>query len=411
MATALESKQEQLETKHKLAGAVLEAAGQDLDFSKKDVLEKLGATDAKDAADKFRLLNDELAVIQVERDRLYLEDTARQHRERDEALKRPVRHPVSTKSTGDDHKTFGQLVVESEQYQAYMKSKSPVSIGFPEMELKTLFATTAGWAPRPPRIDRVIDAVTRPIQVLDLIPMMPTDSATIFWMLETTRTHAAAEKAEGVAYAESTFVLTEQQSPVQKITDSIPVTDEQLQDIGQAQGYLNQRLLFGVRQRLDLQVVLGDGTAPNLSGILDTAVQTQAKGTDPQIVAFFKALTKVRFTGRANPTGAIFHPNDWQDTVLTQNSNGDYLFGNPFMGAGPESLFGIPVAVADVITENTALVGDFATFCALWQKRGIEVEVGFVGTQFTEGKKTIRAQMRVAFTVYRPTAFCSITGM
>ena len=124
-----------------------------------------------------------------------------------------------------------------------------------------------------------------------------------------------------------------------------------------------------------------------------------------------KALTKIRFTGRAMPSGAVFHPNDWQDYILLKNANGDFLFGNPFAGPGPQSLLGIPVSVSDAQTENTGLVGDFRNFSRLDDRRGVMVMTGFVGTQFVEGKVTLRADLRVAFTVTRPAAFCQVTGI
>jgi HK97 family phage major capsid protein len=140
-------------------------------------------------------------------------------------------------------------------------------------------------------------------------------------------------------------------------------------------------------------------------------IQTLAKGADSAIVAFMKALTLVRFTGRANPSGAVMHPNDWQDILLTQNANGDFLFGNPFMGAGPQALFGIPVAISDGQTQNTAIIADFRNFTRLDDRRGVNVQTGFVGTQFTEGKITLRADLRAAFTVTRPAAVCTLTGI
>ena len=39
------------------------------------------------------------------------------------------------------------------------------------------------------------------------------------------------------------------------------------------------------------------------------------------------------------------------------------------------------------------------------------VQIGFVGTQFTEGKVTMRADLRTAFTVTRPAAFATLTGI
>jgi hypothetical protein len=57
------------------------------------------------------------------------------------------------------------------------------------------------------------------------------------------------------------------------------------------------------------------------------------------------------------------------------------------------------------------LVGDFANFCALYERRGVEIQVGYVSTQFIEGERTIRAGLRVAFVSYRGAAFCTVTGI
>lgn len=157
-------------------------------------------------------------------------------------------------------------------------------------------------------------------------------------MEETTRNQAAAETAEGGAYAESSFALTEKTSPVRKITDSLPVTDEQLEDVAQAQSYINSRLTFGLRQRLDGQVLVGNAVGSNLRGLKNVAgIQTQAKGTDPVPDTFFKAMTKVRLGGRAIPTHHVMHPTDWQNVRLLRTTDGIYIWGNP-SEAGPERM-------------------------------------------------------------------------
>jgi hypothetical protein len=179
------------------------------------------------------------------------------------------------------------------------------------------------------RLPNYVEAATRPIQLLDIIPMFPTDQAAIKYMEETTRTHAAAELAEGAAYAESAFVFTERQGSIAKIGDSLPVTDEQLEDVAMMNGYINSRLTFGVRQRLDRQVLIGNGTAPNLRGIANVAgIQTQAKGADPVPDAFFKAMTNIRVTGRAVPTHHVMHPTDWQNVRLLRTADGVYIWAH-----------------------------------------------------------------------------------
>src|SRR4051812_33350679 len=166
--------------------------------------------------------------------------------------------------------------------------------------LKTTMATTAGWAPPVIRTGRLVEDEQRPVQVLDVVPSNTTTAAAVVYMEETTFTNAAAETAEAGSYAESALALTEQTSPVRKIATFIPVTDEQLEDVPQVQGYLNNRLPFMLRQRLDTQIVSGNGTAPNLRGIVNVVgVQTQARGTDPVPDAIYKAMVKVRVTGRS----------------------------------------------------------------------------------------------------------------
>lgn len=413
--TVLVERREELHSKQKLAIEILELAGKDIDFSRKPVLEKLGATDAADATVKFQNLNKEAESLGNELAREELKASARRVREREEEFKRPADGGDMDHSTYDDagkKKSWARQYVESKAFKDSVKGKQDFPFELDNVQVKTLFETGNGFAIENRRSGVLVEMATRPIAVVDLIPSFPINQAAFVYMEETTRTVNAAERAEGTAYPESAFVWTQRSSPVQKIADSIPVTDEQLEDADQVQSLLEQRLSFGLRQRLDLQLLVGTGVAPLLRGInAVVGIQVQAKGADSNIVAFLKACTLVRFTGRAIPTGAVFHPNDWQDILLTQNTNGDFLFGNPFNGPGPTSLFGIPIAQTDAQTQNTGLVGDFANFSRIDDRRGVRVQTGFVGTQFTEGKVTLRADMRVAFTVTRPAAFVQITGI
>lgn len=326
-------------------------------------------------------------------------------------------------------KALGQATIESPEFKAWLKGGAgngvtlqfenmlfsdalAKAMAFETIGAKTLMTTAAGFAPESVRAPGFVDAVTRPIQLLDIIPMSRTDQALYKYMEETTRTHAAAELAEGATYAESAFAFTEKSTPVQKIGDSIPVTDEQLEDVAFIETYLNGRLMFGVRQRLDSQCLIGSGTGANLRGLKNVVgIQTQAKGADPVPDAFFKAMVKVRVTGRSIPTHHLMHPTDWQNIRLLRTVDGVYIWGSP-SEAGPERLWGLPVVQQDADAAGTGYVGAFTPDCvSLHEKRGIDVQVGYVGTQFAEGKRTIRADMRAALAWTRPVGFCSVTGL
>jgi HK97 family phage major capsid protein len=307
-------------------------------------------------------------------------------------------------------KSFGQLFTESKAYKGRTGSVGPEARI--DVELKTLMTTAAGWTPESTRTGRVVDFATRPVQVTDIIPQTTTTQAAVVYMEETTFTNNAAEAAEGAAYGEAALALTEQSATVRKIAVFIPVTDEQLEDEPQVRGYLDNRLPFMIRQRLDSQLLVGNGTAPNLRGLNNVVgVQTQAKGTDTTPDAIYKAMVKVRTVGFAEPNAVIMHPNDWQDIRLLRTADGLYIWGNP-SEAGPERIWGLTIAQAVAQTENTAIVGDFATFSELAVRRGVDVQVSNShDTYFTSGKQAVRADMRVGFVVYRPTAFCLTTGI
>ncbi|MFW6089685.1 MAG: phage major capsid protein, partial [Gemmatimonadota bacterium] len=408
---ALVAKRNELDAKRKELHDVFEAAGPDLDFNAADVLDKLGAKDSAEAVEKVRAINKEIKDLHDESTQLAELDGIRAGLQGVDAdLDAPATGRHTHPGRDETPRMIGDVIVGSDAFEAYRETGNPTRgevEGFGLRDIRaTLFETGAGWEPESVRSGRVVEAATRPIQVIDIIPMGRTSQAAYVYMEETTRTHDAEETAEGGTYAESTFELTEQSSPVRKITDSIPVTDEQLEDVEGVRDYLNGRLTFGLRQRFDGQVLDGDGNAPNLEGILNVSgIQTQAKGSDPVPDAFYKAGTKIRVTGRAFPTHSLLHPNDWQDIRLLRTADGIYIWGSP-SEAGPERLWGLPVVQTDILSEGTGLVGAFdPAWITAFERRGIDVQVGFVDAQFKEGKRTIRADFRVALVIFRPAAF------
>lgn len=198
-----------------------------------------------------------------------------------------------------------------------------------ELGMKTLLAST-DWDIVADRQPGIVEYAQVPVTISDLMLSGRTTSNAITYMEETTFTNAAAEVAEGGAKAEAALDFTLRTDAVRKIATWIPVTDEMLDDVPQMESYIRGRLAFMVMQRRESQLLVGDGTAPNISGILDrSGIQTQAKGADPTPDAVYKAMTLVRVTGAAEPTAAVFHPNDWQDIRLLRTADGVYIWGSP----------------------------------------------------------------------------------
>lgn len=383
-------------------------------------------------AEKVKAMNAEINEIAEHAEKLEgAELAAKEHADREKSRRR---FPLPGQGKGGEDggqviKSLGELVSEEKRYQDFATrgEKGGITFNFEDLwpsdmlakgaafatiGSKTLMSRGAGFAPESIRAPGFVEMAARPIQLLDILPMFRTDQAAYKYMEETTRTHGAAGTAEGGTFAESTFAFTERSRNVEKITDSVPVTDEQLEDVPAMSGYLNGRLTFGIRQNLDYQSIAGDGSTPNLRGIKNTAgIQTQAKGADPVPDAYFKGMTKVRLVGRAVPTHHLMHPTDWQGIRLMRTADGVYIWGSP-SEAGPERLWGLPVIQQDAIAAGWGMTGSFQpAWISLFERKGVDIQIGYVGTQFAEGKRTVRGDMRAVLVVFRPAAFCEVTGL
>lgn len=405
MKTKLNMKQlrEAIVEKSKVIGQVFEEAGEDLDFSK---VKSLEGADTTAKLEKLHAIEDELKDLKED----YEEYTAlvKSRQLADEATKFTAEVSLIGEQPGQQSKkSLGLMIVEGKGEMGHGKA---IHL---DVDLKTDFFLTAGWAPENLRQPGFVPSPQRPITVVDQLPIFPTTQNSIVYMLESTLTNNAAEKSEGGAAAESALALTETSQAVQEIGTFIPVSKVQLEDVPAAEAYLNQRLGYLVRARLDSQILNGDGSAPNLKGTANIggSLQTQAKGSDPTPDAIYKAFTKVRSVGFAEPSALFAHPNDWQDVRLLRTADGVYIWGSP-ADPGPDRIWGVKVVQTTAATENTMITGDYANFAAVYLRRGLDVEMSSgYSDYFVKGKLAVLATLRCAVVHTRTAAFATVTGV
>src|SRR3546814_978743 len=101
-------------------------------------------------------------------------------------------------------------------------------------------------------------------------------------------------------------------------------------------------------------------------------------------------MTKISVTGRAMPTHHVMHSTDWQNVRLLRTADGVYIWGSP-SEAGQARLWGLPVAMCEAGSAGPGLVGSFLpAWITPFERRGVTIPVGYVGSQIGEGKGTVR---------------------
>jgi HK97 family phage major capsid protein len=309
-------------------------------------------------------------------------------------------------------KSFGELFMGSTAVKGYTRGSGNGPQAQIEFSLKSLLGT-GGWAPETIRSGRIEDLPTRPApHIAAMIPQTTTTQSALVYMEETIFNNTAAEVFEGEQYPEAQLKLDEKSVPVRKIAVYLPVTDELFEDVPRAEAYVQNRLPFMIRQRLDLQILRGNGTAPNLLGTENVpGIISQAKGADPTMDALYKAMNRIRTEGFAEPNVIFMSPLKWEPIRLLRTADGVYIWGHPSQ-SGPTTVWGLPVVETTAAPPTKALMGDYANFAELAVRRGIDVQISNSHADyFINGKLAVRADVRVAVAHYRPTAFAEVTGL
>lgn len=342
------------------------------------------------------------------------EQRARDARERIAAL---VGSPGTAQRVDTEQRTgteqrprlsVGQRFTQSEQLRAFAERNfvGQVAVDFPDVDARALIDNGAR-PTRDPYVGTINPNPDRALRLADLVDRQTTGLNSVPYIIETGNTGNAAEVAHGAQKNEAGFTFDESEAPVRTIAHWVPITRQAAEDDATLIGYVEGRLAYGLELRLDAQILAGDGTAPNLRGILNTSgVGTYTPGAaEARIVTLRKAITIAQLS-EYQPDTAVLHPNDWQEIELDTDDTGSFRVTSNVANALAPRIWGLNVIVTTAITAATYLIGAFKLGATLWERHGVRLLMSDShGTNFTANILVLLAELRAALTVWRPAAF------
>ena len=340
-------------------------------------------------------------------------------------------------------KSVGQAFVDSAEYKAMLKSVPDGRFGeqtrvqsapFGVKSLLTGVDDSGAGPLLSPQSLGLIPAedpfLSRPLTIRSLFTAGTTTTDTVDYVRILGQTNNAAPVAEATSAGkigdgtggtvtavagglkpESGFTTEKQTTNVKTIASWMPATKRALSDAAQVRTLIDSFLRTGLEEEFEDQLIGGDGSGENFLGLNNTSgVQTQAApaGGEDNFTVTRRARRKVKIGGRAIPTAYAMNPIDWENIELARNVDGNFYGGGPF-ATTPNTLWGLPVVESEAVPVKTAWCAAWR-MGVIWDREQASVQASDnVNDYFIRNLVAILAEMRAAFGILRPAAFCKIT--
>ena len=312
----------------------------------------------------------------------------------------------------DEQKTVGELFVESDEFKSY-EGEAFRRNGKARMELKATLTTATtdtagavGAAALPTRLPGVQGLPQRRMTIRNLLMPGRMDGNSLEYIQETGFNNNAVPVAETGAKPQSDIKLTEKTTGPKVIAHSMKVSRQALSDVSMLRSMIDQRLLYGLAFKEEHQLLNGDGTGQNLSGLIPNATAyAPAFAPAAETVIDKMRLAMLQAALAEYPaTGHVMNPIDWARVELTKDGNENYIIGDP-QGSTQPMLWRLPVVETQAISVDKFLTGAFQLGAQIFDRWDASVETGYENDDFTKNLVTILAEERLALAVYRPEAF------
>lgn len=246
-------------------------------------------------------------------------------------------------------------------------------------------------------------------------PHVTTHSNAISYLKEKAFTNSAAETAEGSVKPESKMEFEEADAQVRTIPHFIRVTKQLAEDAPALAAYINHRMMYGLNRRIEKQLLVGDGSGQNLSGIFTTGNHTVHGFTEDNMPADSNVLDLIRRCAATmrksgyTPTVVFLNPMDFDTLRGMKDKNGNYIMGSPLQAGTDIRPWGLRVIESPEVTEGKFMVADVRMGATVYDRSAPVLEMFEQDSDNVQKNLyTVRCECRMAFAV--ESANCFIGG-
>lgn len=322
---------------------------------------------------------------------------------------------VDTRSLG---RRFADDVETRSWAEAGARGTSPQMSS--DMEFRTVADTTTGQTSggafyQNQRLTRVgRDFLDRRTYLLDLLPVIPISTGTVEYVQDKSPLADLANKAvevtEGSAKPQAGITTAVVSETAATIAAWVNITRQVAADSPQLMGYIDGRLRYSLKRRADGQAINGNGTPPNLKGLLNrTGIISYAPGSaEARYISIRHAITLME-QAEAVPEIIVLNPADAELFDLS-NAAVSGLHAVPNLNDGPaRSAWGLTQVHSNAIAAGTAMLVDPMAVAVFDRQQVAAYMTDSHASNFISNMLTLLLEVRLGLGLFDPSGVASVT--
>ena len=257
------------------------------------------------------------------------------------------------------------------------------------------------------RAPGIIQDPSRKTHIRSLMDVLPAGPGTDFYFMRENGAGegAPAPTAEGATKPQFDIDLVEASVKFETIAGWMSISRKALNNVIGLTAFLQSKLPEKLLRAEDAQVLYGDGTSPNLKGILTSGnfVASTATLASALIEKIITDISVLEDSYERSATGILLRPKDYYSFFLNKASgSGEYDLPQGVSFVGDQlRILGVPVATSTALTAPDYVVGDFANGADIMQQESMRIE--FFEQDSDNVRKnliTVRIEETIALPVY-----------
>ena len=330
---------------------------------------------------------------------------------------------IADRESGDmvDTRSIGQRFLADDEVRSWVQAGARGQGGVFGQELDfravtdvTGGATSGGALVNPQRLSRVGSTfVDRKTYLVDMLPSVQVSTGSVEYVQDQSPladlADGATTVAEGTAKPQVGPTMQVVTEPIATIAAWMNITRQVAADAPQLQGYLDSRLRYSLKRRLDAQVINGDGTGSNLTGLQDRAGVTYAPGAAEARYVSIRHTIRLMEDAETVPEIIVLNPADAELFDLS-NHAADGLHAVPNVaGPGARTSWGLQQVRSTAIAAGTALLIDPMAAVVLDRQDVAAYMTDSHASNFTSNILTLLLELRAGLALFEPNGVAEVT--